>query len=67
MCSHGINHKFQHIMREGNKLANYLANRAINEGICKFTDYQSMDTKGRGTINSDKLNISNLRVSVNRR
>ncbi|XP_049353223.1 uncharacterized protein LOC125817718 [Solanum verrucosum] len=39
----GKQYRFQHIMREGNQLADYVANMAIEKGNCIFTDFHSMD------------------------
>jgi len=36
-CLEGKQHIFQHILREGNQLADHLANRAIENGNCIFT------------------------------
>lgn len=60
---HQKHHLFQHILREGNQLADYLANRAIDKGGCRFTNFSSMDVAGRKIINSDKLESPYLRIS----
>jgi len=62
-CLEGKQHIFQHILREGNQLADHLANRAIENGNCIFTEFQNMDTRGRRIVNSDKLNIPYIRVA----
>ncbi|KAK4708059.1 hypothetical protein R3W88_028984 [Solanum pinnatisectum] len=56
-------HIFQHILREGNQLAYYLANIAIDEGNCILTDYKSIEPEGKKIIISDKLKCPYLRVS----
>ncbi|KAH0665565.1 hypothetical protein KY285_026771 [Solanum tuberosum] len=66
-CLIGKDHKFEHIMREGNQLADYLANRAIDQGNCNFIEFGGMDIKGRKIINSDKLNCPYVRISLQRR
>lgn len=50
-------------MREGNKLADYLANKAIDHGDFKYTNFNSMEVQGRKIMNSDKLKCPYLRVS----
>ncbi|KAG5615049.1 hypothetical protein H5410_014873, partial [Solanum commersonii] len=57
ICLIGKDHKFEHILREGNQLADYLANRAIDQGNCNFIEFGGMDIKARKIINSDKLNF----------
>lgn len=47
-------HKFQHILREGNTLADFLANTTIDKGGSKFTSFKSLEPMGRKWINSDK-------------
>lgn len=44
-----------HIMREGNQLANYLTNVALEEGEVNVESFQELDVKGRRLINNDKL------------
>ncbi|KAG5588398.1 hypothetical protein H5410_048832 [Solanum commersonii] len=46
---------FQHILREGNKLAHHFANIAIDKENYTFTSFNSMETEGRRIINNDKL------------
>lgn len=60
-------HKFQHILREGNQLADYLTNRVIftnfDKGNVIFTNFESLDSQARWIINSDKLQSLYIRVS----
>ncbi|KAH0777413.1 hypothetical protein KY290_008824 [Solanum tuberosum] len=66
-CMKDKQHIFQHTLREGNKLADYLANRAIDKGNCRFSDFNSMEVTGRKIINSDKLKCPYLRIVPVRR
>lgn len=60
----GIQHTLQHILREGNQLADHLASRAIDKGNCKYENFRSMEIEGRKIINSDKLKCPYLGVSA---
>lgn len=51
-----------HIMREGNQLANYLTNVALEEGEVNVESFQELGVKGRRLINNDKLNLPYLRI-----
>lgn len=59
-------HKFQHIMREGNRVVNYLANTTINKETNIFVNFNSIESTDRRLINSDKLQCPYLRVSPNK-
>lgn len=52
-CLHGKKHRFQHIVKEGNQLADYFINIAIENGNCTFTKFNSMEAKGRRILNND--------------
>lgn len=56
-------YKFQHIMRKGNIVVDFLANIIINKGCNRFANFNSLDSIGRSLINSDKLQRPYLRVS----
>ncbi|KAH0715838.1 hypothetical protein KY284_008743 [Solanum tuberosum] len=66
-CMKDKQHIFQHTLREGNKLADYLANRAIDKGNCRFSDFNNMEVTGRKIINNDKLKCPYLRIVPVRR
>lgn len=56
-----------HIYREGNSLADYLANLTIEtESIQKFNNFHQLPPAGRKIINMDKMQISNLRIKITR-
>ncbi|XP_009784324.2 uncharacterized protein [Nicotiana sylvestris] len=55
-----------HIMREGNCLADHLANHAIDIGNIQAHCFQELDIKGRKILNNDKLQCPYLRVKVTR-
>ncbi|KAH0781476.1 hypothetical protein KY290_001074 [Solanum tuberosum] len=53
----------QHIYREGNKLADYLANLAINASEMKtFRSFEQLPSMGRKIMNMEKSQIPALRV-----
>lgn len=56
-------HIFQHILREGNQLANTLANRALDKGDATFTSFTTLDREIRVIINSNKLQSPYILVS----
>lgn len=58
-----ISHTFEHILREGNQLADYLANRALDRGDATFIDFISLDREARRIVNNDKLQSPCFRVS----
>ncbi|KAH0712511.1 hypothetical protein KY289_008470 [Solanum tuberosum] len=53
----------QHIMREGNKLSDHIANLALDTGGCKYHHFREMDSEGRKIINADKSKFHHIRVS----
>lgn len=48
-------------MREGNCLADHLANYALDVGNIEANCFQELDTKGRKIVNNDKLLCPYLR------
>ncbi|XP_059310222.1 uncharacterized protein LOC132061411 [Lycium ferocissimum] len=52
----------KHIFREGNKVANHLANLALDKGDLIATNFREMDSQGRKLVNNDKLEIPYLRI-----
>lgn len=55
------NKKVTHIYREGNKLADHLANYALDSGNIKCYGYWQLDTRGRRIVNDDSLQCPYLR------
>lgn len=52
----------QHIFREGNKLADYMANLAVESSDKQiFNSFQQVPTMGKKIINADKALIPSLR------
>nr|XP_016509454.1 PREDICTED: uncharacterized protein LOC107826922 [Nicotiana tabacum] len=62
----GGNSTVTHIHREGNKLADHLANYALDNGEIEYQQFWHLDAQGRRFVNEDKLQCPNLRVKVNR-
>nr|XP_009616365.1 uncharacterized protein LOC104108915 [Nicotiana tomentosiformis] len=59
---------FQHVYREGNIIADYLANIAFSfVGTTHFHSFAELPTVGRRLINMDKSQIPNLRVKIAKR
>nr|XP_009781571.1 PREDICTED: uncharacterized protein LOC104230453 [Nicotiana sylvestris] len=58
--------KVTHIFREGNTLADHLANYALDEGNTECHGFWDMDSKGRMIINEDKMQCPYIRVKVAR-
>lgn len=46
---------FHHILREENKVADHVANFAIDRRTCTFTNFNNMETDARRLVNNDKL------------
>ncbi|XP_070029963.1 uncharacterized protein [Nicotiana sylvestris] len=63
----GGNYTVTHIHREGNKLADHLANYALDHGEIECQQFWHLDAQGRRLVNEDKLQCPNLRVKVDRR
>ncbi|XP_060195431.1 uncharacterized protein LOC132624709 [Lycium barbarum] len=51
-----------HIMREGNMLADHLANLALDHGEVDSESFQELGMQGRRWINNDKLQLPYLRI-----
>uniref|UniRef100_A0A0V0HCS3 Putative ovule protein n=1 Tax=Solanum chacoense TaxID=4108 RepID=A0A0V0HCS3_SOLCH len=65
-CLRNKQYKFQHILREGNQLADYFANIALDKGSCRYSQFKSIKTRGRKILNSDKYQCLYLRIAQNR-
>ncbi|KAH0650070.1 hypothetical protein KY284_029982 [Solanum tuberosum] len=53
--------KIQHTLREGNNLADFVANTVIGEvGVVQFDTSISLPTKGRCILNMDKAQVPSL-------
>ncbi|XP_070011225.1 uncharacterized protein [Nicotiana sylvestris] len=61
------NYTLTHIHREGNKLADHLANYALDHGEIECQQFWHLDAQGRRLVNEDKLKCLSLRVKVDRR
>lgn len=48
--------------REGNKLADELANLALDKGDILATTFHDLESEWRRIVNSDKLNLPCLRI-----
>lgn len=55
-----------HTFREGNCLANHLANYALDMGTMVAHSFWELDIQGRRIVNNDKLQCPYLRVKVAR-
>ncbi|XP_075097918.1 uncharacterized protein LOC142175239 [Nicotiana tabacum] len=60
------NVKFSHIMREGNCLADHLANYALDMGDIGAHYFSKLDSQGRRIVNNENLQCPYLRVKVAR-
>ncbi|XP_019232503.1 PREDICTED: uncharacterized protein LOC109213197 [Nicotiana attenuata] len=56
-----------HTLREGNKLADHLANYALDFGDIEAQEFWELDIQGRRIVNDDKSQCPYLRVKVARR
>ncbi|XP_070045183.1 uncharacterized protein [Nicotiana tomentosiformis] len=56
-----------HTHREGNRLANHLANYALDVGHIEYHYFGDLDIQGRRIVNNDKLQCPYLRIRVVRR
>ncbi|XP_070007342.1 uncharacterized protein [Nicotiana sylvestris] len=61
------NYTVTHIHREGNRLADRLANYALDHGEIECQQFWHLDEKGRRLVNEDKMQCPSLRVKVDRR
>lgn len=51
----GSNYKVSHTFKEGNKLADHLANYALDSGDIEYQEFWKLNTQGRRIVNEDKL------------
>uniref|UniRef100_A0A1U7XZ22 Uncharacterized protein LOC104241643 n=1 Tax=Nicotiana sylvestris TaxID=4096 RepID=A0A1U7XZ22_NICSY len=51
-----------HILKEGNSLADYIANYALDHGPLECFGFQDLDSHARRLVNSDKLQCPYIRV-----
>ncbi|XP_070021835.1 uncharacterized protein [Nicotiana sylvestris] len=61
------NYKVTHIHREGNKLADHLANYVLDHREIECQQFWHLDAQGRRLVNEEKLKCPSLRVKVDRR
>nr|XP_016467082.1 PREDICTED: uncharacterized protein LOC107789726 [Nicotiana tabacum] len=54
------NVKISHTLREGNKLADHIANYALDNGLLECYGFEDLDVQGRKLVNSDKLQCTNV-------
>ncbi|XP_070032487.1 uncharacterized protein [Nicotiana tomentosiformis] len=57
---------FTQLLREGNRLADYLANYALDFGNIEATGFTDLDTHGKKIVNNDKMQCPYLRVKPKR-
>lgn len=62
----GSNYMVSHIFREGNKLADHLANYALDHGNIECQEFWHLDIQGRRLVNEDKLQCQYFRVKVSK-
>lgn len=56
---------FQHVLQEGNTLANYFANLVFSfAGTIIFNSFTEVPSTGRRILNLDKSKTPNLRVRI---
>lgn len=55
-----------HTLREGNKLADNLANYALDKGLIEAHCFEELDIQSRSIVNNDKLQCPYLRIKVAR-
>lgn len=58
------NCRISHIMREVNKLADYLANYALDNGDYEAHNFAQLETQGKRIVNTDKMQCPYLRIIV---
>lgn len=54
--------RVSHIFREGNRLADHLANYALDNGTFECDSFVQLDVQGRRIVNDDKLQCPYLRI-----
>lgn len=57
------NYIVSHTFREGNKLADHLANYALDAADIECQEFWLLDTQGRRIVNEDKLQCPYLRIN----
>ncbi|XP_059285194.1 uncharacterized protein LOC132038560 [Lycium ferocissimum] len=57
---------FSHILRKGNKLADALANQALDKASLQCHNFQELPSMCRKILNSDKTQIPYLRIRTTR-
>ncbi|XP_070033079.1 uncharacterized protein [Nicotiana tomentosiformis] len=57
---------FTHILREGNRLVDYLANYALDFGNIEAAGFTDLDTHGKKIVNNEKMQCPYLRVKPKR-
>lgn len=55
--------QIQHIMREGNQLADHLINQAIDKGDLTITMFKQLEVTGKKILNNDKMQCLYIRVT----
>ncbi|XP_075104777.1 uncharacterized protein LOC142178886 [Nicotiana tabacum] len=60
------NGRITHIFREGNNLADHLANYALDQGVIECHSFHHLDTQGRRLVNGHKIQCPFLRVKASR-
>lgn len=64
---YNLNATINHIYREENTLADYMANIAFQlEDITTFNSFQQLPSVGRKIVNMEKMQIPNLRIRTTR-
>lgn len=59
---------FQHVLREGNTLADYLTNLAFSSaGTMTINPFNELSSAGRRLLDLDKAHVPNLMIRVAKR
>lgn len=58
------NFRISHIMREGNKLADYLVIYALDTRYIEAHGFEELEVQGKRIVNSDKLQCPYIRIRV---
>ncbi|WMV58642.1 hypothetical protein MTR67_052027 [Solanum verrucosum] len=59
--------QIKHTFREGNGLANFLANHAMNyKGLIQYTTFLKLPIQVRKILNNDKSQLPNMRIKTRR-
>lgn len=59
-----INIEIHHVLREGNKLADYIPNLALDSNEVQVHSFSELNSKGKGIVNSDKLQLPSIRGGI---